>query len=210
MLFKPTHSLGLLVCCCLPAVVGCQLNQTVSAPRLIQHQAMVDPTGLKDAQTIDSVKVHISSPQKWDALKPKSSALYTHQQWRSPSRQTGVGVAYGRLPIPLPAKAIVWLAQSEYTKRDATARLLSSWEDSLGRPWFEAENSKYHIRGYIVTRGFDAWVIYCGYKREQPPSSYELSIAFRALETIVPTPFAKDIPQRPLATNEAGEVKPQF
>ncbi len=209
MLFHPTRFILLLVATlCLIAQLGCQ--QTVLSSRLIQHQAMVDPTGLKDVETNDTVKVHVSAPQKWDFVQQKKSAMYSHVQWRSPSRQTGVGVAHARLPIPLPADAIVWLAQSEYTKRDKSARLISRWEDSLGRPWFEAENSRYHIRGYVVTKGFDAWVIYCGYKREQPPSAHELGVAARSLETIVPTPFAKDLPQRPVASKDAVDPTPQF
>jgi len=152
----------------------------------------------------------VAMPQKWEALPPKKAALYTDMQWRSPSRMTGVGVAYVRLPIPLSAKTIAWLAEREYSKSASDGRLLGSWEDALGRPWFEAENTRYHLRGYIVTRGFEAWVIYCGYKREFPPSSSELGIAARSLETIIPTPFAHDIPQRPMATTGSGKDDSHF
>jgi hypothetical protein len=67
------------------------------------------------------------------------------------------------------------------------------------RPWFEAENSNYHVRGSIVVKGFEAWIIYCGYKTAQPPSAAELGVAARSLETIVPTPYARQVPQRPVA-----------
>jgi len=80
--------------------------------------------------------------------------------------------------------------------------VLGQWTDALGRPWFEAQNSKYHIRGYVVTKGFEAWVIYCGYRRERPPSAPELGVAARSLETIVPTPFAEDVPRQPLAQGQ--------
>jgi hypothetical protein len=113
---------------------------------------------------------------------------------------TGVGVAYIHLPLPIPPAAVAWLVEKEYSKRANDGKLLASWTDSLGRPWFEAENSRFHARGYIISRGFEAWIIYCGYRLEQPPSAAEMSVAGRALETIVPTPFAPDVPQRPLAS----------
>jgi hypothetical protein len=112
-----------------------------------------------------------------------------------------LGVAYVHLPIPVPASMIVWLAKQEYGKRGEEGQLLGEWTDQLGRPWFEAQNAKYHVRGYVITRGFDAWIIYCGYKRtDQPPSSAELGVASRALERVVPTPIAPEIPDKPLAS----------
>jgi hypothetical protein len=158
--------------------------------------------GLEDTQVVESVKVHAAAPQKWDVLTPKKTGMYTDQQWRSPSKITGVGVAYIRLPIPLPASALVWLAKKEYAKRGEEGEVLAQWTDHLGRPWFQAQNNKYHVSGYVITRGFEAWIIYCGYKRDQaqPPSAAELGVASRALETIIPTPFATDVPQKPMAS----------
>jgi hypothetical protein len=186
-------------------LTGCQLSPSVSTVRLLQHQAMIDPSGLKETEVSESVKVHVAAPQKWDALEPKKSSLYTDMQWRSPSKMTGVGVAYIRMPFPFPARMITWLAQKEYSKKADDGRIVGEWEDALGRPWFEAENNRYHVRGYVVTKGFEAWIIYCGYKREQPPSAAELGVAARSLETIVPTPFAQDVPQRPMAEGQTAK-----
>lgn len=184
---------------CLASMTGCQMPQTVSTERLIQHQAMIDPTGLKESETIEAVKVHIAAPQRWEQLEPRKHSLYTETQWRSPSKMTGVGVAYVRLPLPIPAKTIGWLAQKEYAKKADDGRVIGQWDDALGRPWFEAENGKYHVRGYIISKGFEAWILYCGYKIEQPPSASELGVAARALETIVPTSYAPDVPQKSMA-----------
>jgi hypothetical protein len=208
MSFKPTHAAARM----LPAVLGlfllagCQMGPSISTARLIQHQAFIDPTGLKESQVCAAVKVHVSAPQKWVALEPKHSALYTHMQWRSPSKMTGLGVCYIHLPLPLPADMIVWLAEKEYSKKSDDGRIIAHWEDAMGRPWFEAENNRYHVRGYVVTKGFEAWIIYCGYKREQPPRAAEMGVAARALETIVPTPFAREVPQRPLAAAQTAEA----
>src|SRR5438445_11896289 len=106
---------GLIPVVCLARLSGGQLTQSVSTARLIQHQAMIDPTGLKDPEICEAVKVHVASPQKWDALVPKKTAVYTDMQWRSPSKMTGVGVAYVHLPLPIPASAVAWLAQKEYS-----------------------------------------------------------------------------------------------
>jgi hypothetical protein len=204
-------SLVALVALFSAAAGGCQFAQTVSTARLIQHQAMVDPSGLKDLETVDLVKVHVAAPKKWDVLPPKKASLYTDMQWRSPSRMTGVGVAYVHLPLPMSAQTIAWLAEKEYSKRSGDGKLIARWDDELGRPWFEAENSRYHVRGYIVTKGWEAWIIYCGYKREQPPSAAELGIASRSLETIMPVPYEPNIPQRPMANGDtSGDPPRQF
>ena len=82
------------------------------AAHAMQHQAMVDPSGLKDVETVDMVKVHVAAPKKWELLPVKKATLYTDMQWRSPSHLTGVGVAYVKLPLPMSAQTIAWLAGS--------------------------------------------------------------------------------------------------
>ena len=114
--------------------------------------------------------------------------LYTHEQWRSPSSLTGVGVAYVRLPLPLSSKAIAWFAKQEYGKKAADGRIIAEWTDELGRSWFEAENKKYHVRGYVTTRGLEAWIVYSGYRLTDPPEPAEISLATRSAETFIPIP----------------------
>lgn len=200
MVMSLTRSMRMLLALAATALLGgCQLGASVPPYRLIEHQAMIDPSGLNESSICGSVKVHVEIPQKWSILQPKRTAIYTHQQWRSPSGMTGLGVCYIHLPIPMSADLIVWLAKREYGKHSDDGHLLAQWRDSLGRPWFEAETRTYHVRGYVVSRGFEAWIIYCGYKTEQAPRAAELGVAARSLETIVPTPFANELPQRPLA-----------
>jgi hypothetical protein len=165
-------------------MTGCQQTPTVSHARLIEHQAMIDFSGLKAVEKIPSVKVQAGLPRQWTALAVQSNSLYTHQQWRSPSTKTGIGVAYVKLPLPVGIGMLKWLAKREYKANDG--RILSEWTDPLGRPWFEAENSKYHVQGYVVARGFEAWVVYFGNKSKLPPDPAELSLAARAVDTIIP------------------------
>src|SRR2546421_236263 len=80
---------------------GCQTAPTVPTQKLILHQALIDFAGLQTASSVDAVNVSMAIPQDWEALPVKKTGLYTHQQWRSPSRANAVGIAYLRLPIPL-------------------------------------------------------------------------------------------------------------
>src|SRR5688500_7210688 len=169
---------------CILSVTSCQQTPTVSHRRLIEHQAMIDFSGLKSPELIDGVRARAAVPRQWETLVPQSNALYTHQQWRSPSGKTGIGVAHLRMPFPLSTGMLKWIAKREYTKKGNDGRVLAEWTDALGRPWFEAENDKYRVRGYVVVRGFQAWVIYFGHKAKFPPDPAELSLAARAADTI--------------------------
>jgi hypothetical protein len=187
---------GLVALVLVLAAVGCQQGPAVSPSRLLQRQAILDFSGLKERRNFEDLKVTVSTPQKWEMLPTQKTPLYLHQQWRSPSRRTGVGVAYVRMPIPLAAKALVWLAKQEYTKKSNDGKLIAQWTDAAGREWIEAENNKYHVRGYAVVHGFDAWFVYCGYKTSKGPDPAELNLAVRCSETILPIPL----------TGRAGET----
>jgi hypothetical protein len=188
VVWKVGHSHAIWVCAALLVGVtaGCQQTSQVSYRRLIEHQALIDFSGLKPVEAIESTKVHAAVPRNWTMLAPTNTPLYTHQQWRSPSTKTGFGVAHLRLPLPLSTKMFLWLAKREYSKRGDDGRIISEWTDDLGRPWFEAENFKYRVRGYVVVNGFQAWVIYFGHKSKLPPDPAELSLAARAADSIVP------------------------
>jgi hypothetical protein len=182
------------------AVPGCQLQSPITTARLIQHQQVMNTTGLRDPATYDAVKARAAVPQKWDQLNVKKTALYTDVQWRSPTKQTGVGVAYIRMPLPLPAATLMWFAKNEYCKRSDDGKLIGEWTDEIGRSWFEAENKRYHVRGFVITKGFEAWIVYSGYRTETPPLQDEMAVAKRAQESIIPTPFAPTNAQTPTAT----------
>jgi hypothetical protein len=183
--------------CCSPAAVvltigltgllgGCQNGQGFSSRRLIEHQALIDFSGLDSVRKCEHVDVAIAPPRRWEALPVKNNPLYAHQQWRSPSGHTGVGVLCAHLPLPLSTNTVVWLAKQEYAKRGNDGKLIGEWTDVLGRSWFEAEDGKYHVRGYVVTRGFSAWIVYFGYRTRYSPDLAEISIAARSAETAVP------------------------
>ena len=167
---------------------GCQGNSKVTNRRIIQHQALIDFSGLAPREELGAVKVSCSVPRQWEALSLKKTPLYAHQQWKSPSGHTGVGVVHVRLPFPLNEQMLLWFAKREYTKSSNDGRLIGQWKDEIGRAWFEAENNKYHVRGYAIVRGFNAWMVYFGTKSGYPPDMAELSLAARCVETFVPDP----------------------
>lgn len=182
-----THRAGAAVLLLLLiAVTGCDTGQSFSRRRLIEHQAMLDFSDLEAERAIPEVKVTMQPPEDWDALPLRRNALYAHQQWRSPSRATGVGVAHVRLPLPLGTRALLWLARQEYSKQSNDGRVLDEWTDAIGRQWFEAENNRYHVRGFVVLDGLNAWFIYNGYKTGTPLHAPELTLAAKCVETITP------------------------
>ncbi len=168
-------------------LVGCQTTQAPPT-RFINHRAMIDFSGLKPVATFAPVEAQGSVPQSWEPTKIKQTALYTDMQWRSPSRNTALGIAAINMPLPFSSKVLLWFAHREYGKKSADGRVVSDWVDHLGRHWFEAENNAYRVRGFILTRGFDGWIVYYGYKTAYPPDGNELSLGARALETIAPLP----------------------
>ena len=168
-------------------LMGCQAaTPTVSNRALLAHLPGVDFSGLRSMEPLDSVKVTCSLPDRWRALAPNEAAMYTIRQWKSPSGYTGVGIVYAHLPFPVNAKALLWFAKMEYTKKGGDGTALGEWTDSLGRPWFEAENEKYHVRGYAVTDGFSAWIVFSGYKITRPMNTAEMNLASRCIDTVVP------------------------
>jgi hypothetical protein len=176
---------GVVLGLCMWAV-GCQVGPTVTSRQLANYHAMLDFSGLKPQETVGAVKVSLSPPRDWTVLPLQKGPLFTHQQWKSPSGVCGVGAVYIRMPLPFSANTLVWLAKKEYTKRSNEGRVIDEWVDELGRPWFEAGNADYHVRGYAMTDGLDAWIVYSGYKTQKPLVPEEFALAIRSAETISP------------------------
>lgn len=187
--------MGILV-----AAAGCQGRRPIKTQRLFEHVALIDFSGLGAQQYVDLVNVSAAPPESWEQAKPDTAAAYTHLQWRSPSKHTAVGVVHIRLPLPLSPKVVLWFAKGEYTKKKEGGKLLGEWTDELGRHWFEAENNTYHVRGYCLAQGFEAWIIYSGYRSDEPPNPSEISLAIRSSDTFVPL-----VGRKPSSTTKPAE-----
>lgn len=174
----------------LVASSGCQTQNHVTRPavarQLMQHLAQMDDSGLLPARLVEPLKAICALPSDWEPLPVSRHLLYTHQQWRSPTLATGVGVIYIRMPLPLSAGVLAHFAKNEYVKRERTGRLVAEWIDPYGRHWFEGENARYHALGYVMVSGLDAWIVYSGRRLSMPVNDGELEIARRCMETILP------------------------
>src|SRR5687767_14301956 len=178
-----------ITCCAAVAMagaVGCQSGPPVETRRLIEHQALIDFSGLRPPSVAEAVRMQASVPASWSLHGIEKKSLYNHQQWKSPTAKTAVGVIYARLPLPLSADTLLWLGRQQYQKTSDDGKEVQKWTDELGRRWFEAETKKYHCRGYAIVTGLDAWIVYLGYKVDAPPEPVDISLGARCIETFVP------------------------
>ena len=197
---------ALLLAGLLVPLAGCQTTTKVRERRMIETILNMDFTGLKPPEKIEPLRVSISPPKTWETMPLVKTPVYAHQQWRSPSRLTGVGVAYARLPLPLSRGMVLWLARKEYTKRANDGRVIDQWDDDTGRTWFEGENKKYHVRGYVRVEGFGVWFVYYGHKTGTAPDPAEISLAARCVDTILPDSVKLPFPLRAAEVAEVAEV----
>ena len=168
-----------------PLLVGCQMGPMPSKAELLEVREAVDETGLGLPMAVKEVNVNAALPSGWLSLGIQKAAMYTHTQWRSPSKRTAVGSTYVKMPLPISTKTLVWFAMNEAGKR-TKGQIIRQWTDELGREWFEAENTKYRMTGYVMTRGFDAWINYYGYRIAEPKQDEEVGAAERSLNTFMP------------------------
>ncbi len=178
----------LLIAGSLVTCAGCQY-QSISTADLQIHQWNLNKTGLTAVHVDSMLRITCAPPEEWEPLRPQNNLIYSHQQWRSPDRHVGMGVAHMHTPVPLSAETIIWFAKTRYSETHKTeGRLLGQWTDSLGRCWFEAENEKYHVIGYAMTRGLDAWVVYSGFRLGSDPPQSEIALAAKGADSVVPLP----------------------
>jgi hypothetical protein len=169
-------------------LTGCQ--DAVSSTELQIHQASLDRDGLTPLHFADDVKVTCAPPDLWDKLPAIKTILYTHQQWRSSDRHVGMGVAYIHMPLPFSAHTLIWFAKGQYSQSEKVSskggRLIGQWDDALGRSWFEAENQTFHVKGYAIAHGFDAWIVYSGYRVQANPTPEQIELAEKGAESVAP------------------------
>jgi hypothetical protein len=170
----------------LAALSGCQIH-TVSLTELEEHQSLMNRTGLAPVHVNDILKVSCTPPEYWVQLPLTENVLYAHQQWRSPDHRVGMGVAHIHTPFAFSPEMMIWFAKMQYTAcSDGSGRLIAQWTDALGRCWFEAQNDTYHVLGYAMTRGLDAWMVYSGYRVKTDPPAGEIQLAARGADTVTP------------------------
>ncbi|HTW93375.1 MAG TPA: hypothetical protein VMD30_01190 [Tepidisphaeraceae bacterium] len=188
----------------MPLAGGCTF-QTVSVAELRLHQQSVDLNGLRRVEAFPELQVSCAPPVFWERRGETPNILYTHEQWRSPRKNAGMGVAYIHTLIPLSPQMLVWFAKTQYAQskenHEGGGKLLGEWTDSMGRVWFEAENARYHVKGYAMTRGTDAWIVYSGYQVKNKPPESDIELAERAADSVAPLPY---VWKNPTIVNPVG------
>ncbi len=185
-------------------LVGCQ-SSSVSTAKLIASQSHLDFDGLQSTTLMKQVSAAGAAPRSWKQLPVESNAIYDHQQWRSPTGNTGVGIVYVHLPFPIAPATLLWLAEQHFASRlGQGGHLLDKWTDIVGRSWFTAQNSQLHICGYVITEGAVAWIVYYGYKSAGELHPAEMSIAARSVQSVVPMTHLHD----PAGPNVAEASRP--
>jgi hypothetical protein len=172
--------------------VGCQSN-SISARRLRDSQLELRHDGLSATRMLPTVCATGATPAEWVRKPTEFASIYTHEQWVSPSKTTGVGVVYVRVPFPVGPTAILWLAEQHFEAMPGQkGRIAGEWIDPLGRRWFTARNADTYVCGYIMTEGNAAWIVYFGHKLDAGFHPDEMSVAARAVTTIVPLTRANE------------------
>src|ERR1700683_5336504 len=92
-------SSGILIVTAVGVLAGCQF-QAISPTQLEIHESWVDRDGLSTPRVDQDVQITCAPPNQWEMLPLHKTLLYAHQQWRSPDRLVGMGVAHLRTPIP--------------------------------------------------------------------------------------------------------------
>jgi hypothetical protein len=167
---------------------ACQV-QSVSTPALQTIQAKLDRSGLKPEQENSELHITWALPAGWEAFPARNNLLYEHRQWRAPDRCAGFGVAYIHTPVPFSPKTVIWFAKNQYSSRNSNShsgRVLKQWSDDAGREWFEAENDTYHVKGFAMSRGCSAWIVYSGYRVRMKPDPSEIAEADSAAASVAP------------------------
>jgi hypothetical protein len=107
--------------------------------------------------------------------------------WVSPTGRTAYGVIHVRLPLPVGPDFVLWRFIADMREMEGDGRLISRERSGGGgEVRFVAENSRYRFNARLHTAGRNAWIIYAGVVRDEPPDAGEFSLAEAARDATVP------------------------
>ncbi len=197
MPFRPVH-----ICRCIRArrrcavaalailpllLTACQ-QSNVTGSELLNRQQQSNGSGLAPMTRFAAVHASLAPPQDWTQLPATHGLFYVHQQWRSPDGGTGIGVAYIQLPLPVSPQILLFVAKSQYAKSHSavSGNIDTQWTDALGRLWFEGGDADLRVRGYVMTRGLEAWIVYSRHHLKGSASEHDIAMADRTADAVVP------------------------
>jgi hypothetical protein len=126
----------------------------------------------------------VTPPVGWQPDPLKRTSRHAHQAWISPSGHTAYGVIRMNLPLPfISADRVLTGFLDEMRQTEGEATLLSRTSDRrLPGLRFVAEGGQYKLRVNLVVRGFRAWAVYAGTRRDAQEVPAELDLAEWARE----------------------------
>ena len=131
------------------------------------------------------VRARCPPPADWQAKPLELFPRSVQRVWLSPTGRTAYGVIYIRLPLPVGPDLVLWRFIADMREMEGDGRLISRERSDDGELRFVAENPRYRFNARLHTAGRDAWIIYAGVERDQPPDAAEFSLAESARDATV-------------------------
>ena len=184
-------------------LIGCQSGVApVELWRASAVQARLPTTRqagplLDEAAPVAEVAATLAPPAGWSRRPLQEKPFARHLQFRSPDEHA----PRRRREVRAPAAA---LGREPDVARQATLpaagerRLRPAGDvgDELGRRWLrgttkgrvnvDGEAGDWEAVGYLVTKGFDGWMVYRSRRTDIDPPADDLAAAERAVEAVVP------------------------
>jgi hypothetical protein len=132
------------------------------------------------------VRARCPPPVGWQPKPLEHFPRSVQRVWVSPTGRTAYGVIYIRLPLPVGPDFVLWRFIADMREMEGGGRLISRERSGGGEIRFVAENPRYRFNARLHTAGSNAWVIYAGVGRDEPPDADEFSVAERARDATVP------------------------
>jgi hypothetical protein len=166
----------LLAGCC--AAGSRSMNVTARPP--------ADRAGISQPQYLDDLRAYVNVPDGWHARaleQDPASPHSFHRVWVSPTTRTAYGVIHFSLPLPVGHELALIGFLQQMKRNEGQAELMEKrWDPNLSGLRFVAGGGEHTIRGNLLVRGFEGWVIYAGTVRDFPIIQEELALAERARE----------------------------
>lgn len=142
--------------------------------------------GLSAPEPYPLLNATVVPPVGWQPDPVKKSSTHAHQTWVSPSRSTAYGVIRMNLPLPFIGPNMVLRPFLDQMRRTEGQAILLSRQADRRLPGsgirFVAEGGTYRIRVNLMTRGYRAWAVYAGTRRDAAEVPAELRLAEQARE----------------------------
>ena len=159
-------------------LAGCRSNDPVP-------QTAVEAK-LRGLHADTDVLAQCRPPLPWQPKPLEHFPRSVQRVWLSPTGRTAYGVIYIRLPLPVGPDLVLWRFIADMRDMEGDGRLISRERNGGGEIRFVAETPRYRFNARLHTASRNAWVIYAGVRRDEPPDAEEFSVAESARDATIP------------------------